>query len=211
MVNNSIKLNKMVKISFLAAVAVVLMTIDFPLPIFPAFLKIDLSDVPAIVGAFTLGPLSGVIVEFIKVFLYALIKGTSTAMVGEVANFLVGGSLVLVTGLIYQKGKTRKSAIIGLFAGSITMTIVAAIANYYFMLPAYVKFMGMTMEQIVSMGTVVNSSIVDPFTLVLLGITPFNLFKCLLVSVVTMVLFNKVIPILSHLKDESAKGSNRAA
>ena len=77
MANNSIKLNKMVKISFLAAVAVVLMAIDFPLPIFPAFLKIDLSDVPAIVGAFTLGPVAGVVVEFIKVFLYACLLYTS--------------------------------------------------------------------------------------------------------------------------------------
>lgn len=211
MSNNHIKLNKMVKISFLSAVAVVLMAIDFPLPIFPAFLKIDLSDVPALIGAFVLGPASGVVVEFIKIFLYALIKGTSTAMVGETANFLVGGSLVLVTGIIYKKSNTRKSALIGLIAGSVTMTIVAAFANYYFMLPAYVKFMGMTMEQIVSMGTVVNSKIVDPFTLVLLGITPFNLFKCLLVSMVTMVLFNKVIPVLSSAMDESKKDSNKAA
>ena len=87
MKNNSTKLNTMVKISFLSAAAMVLMAIDFPLPIFPAFLKIDLSDIPALVGAFTLGPVSGVIIEFIKVFLYAFIKGTSTALVGETANF----------------------------------------------------------------------------------------------------------------------------
>lgn len=205
MKNNSTKLNTMVKISFLSAAAMVLMTIDFPLPIFPAFLKIDLSDIPALVGAFTLGPVSGVIIEFIKVFLYAFIKGTSTALVGETANFLVGGSMVLVAGLIHERTRSKKGAVYGLVAGSITMTVVAALANYFFMIPAYIKFMGLTLDMIVGMGTAVNSNITDLTSLVVWGITPFNLFKCFLVSTVTVVLYSKIVPILSKESADKSK------
>ena len=129
--------SKMIKISLLSALALILMYIDFPvIPLFP-WLKIDLSDVPALIGAFGFGPLAGVLIELLKNILIVLIKGTQTGLVGETANFLVGVALILPASLIYHKKKSKKKAILGMILGGVCMEIVGIIANVYFLLPAY--------------------------------------------------------------------------
>ncbi|NFO30009.1 ECF transporter S component [Clostridium botulinum] len=168
--------NKTIKISLLSALALILMYFEFPvIPIFP-WLKIDLSDVPALLGAFGFGPLAGVTIELIKNILILLVKGSQTGFVGELANFLIGVSLVLPAGIIYKRNKSKKSAILGMILGGIFIEIVGVIANVYMLLPAY----GMQM----SSGELLKY--------VTVGLLPFNGIKAIIVSTLTYILYKKV-------------------
>jgi len=169
-------LSKMIKISMLGAIAVVLMFIEFPvLPTFP-WLKMDLSELPVLIGAFAFGPVAGIGVETLKIVLHLLLKGTETGFVGEIANFIVGISLVVPASYIYHRNKSKTTAIIGMIVGGITMEIVGIIANVYFLLPAF--------------GMVLNAE--DTLKYVTAGLLPFNGLKALMVSVVTFAVYKKV-------------------
>ncbi|MDM8533526.1 ECF transporter S component [Clostridiaceae bacterium HSG29] len=136
--NDSKKLlsvKNMAKISILSVIAFILMQIELPLPIFPSFLKVDLSDLPALIGGFALGPAVGILIELFKNLMH--LTRTSTSGVGELANFLVGIALVVPASMIYFKNKTKKNAIIGLLVGTIVMGIVGGIFNYFVLLPFY--------------------------------------------------------------------------
>jgi riboflavin transporter FmnP len=168
--------SKMIKISLLSALALILMYIDFPvIPLFP-WLKIDLSDVPALIGAFGFGPLAGVLIELIKNIVIVLIKGTQTGFVGEMANFLVGVALILPAALVYHKKKNKKTAILGMVLGGVCMEVLGIVANVYFLLPAF----GMKMAP------------AELMQYVTLGLLPFNGIKALLVSIVTYIVYKKV-------------------
>ena len=170
------KTNKMIKISLLAAIAVILMYIDLPIiPVFP-WLKMDLSDVPALIAAFGFGPISGVIIESFKNILYILIKGSGTGFVGETANFLIGSALILPAGIIYHRNKSKKNAILGMIVGAISIEVVGILANVYLLLPAY----GMQMSQ---------SELIKYITV---GLLPLNGVKALVVSVSTYFLYKRV-------------------
>lgn len=170
------KTSKLVKISLLSAMSLILMYIDFPvLPTFP-WLRIDLSDVPALLGAFGFGPVVGVLIELLKNILILLVKGTSTGFVGEFANFLVGAALILPAGLVYHKKKSKKTAILGMIFGAISMEIVGILANVYILLPAY----GMQMDSTALMQYITA------------GLLPFNGIKAVLVSVSTYVLYKRI-------------------
>ncbi len=141
--NKTLNTNRFIKLSLLSAIAVILMYIDFPvIPIFP-WLKIDLSDVPALMGAFAFGPLAGLIIELMKNLLILIVKGTGTGFVGELANFLVGVALVWPVTLVYKKNKTKKTAILGMVLGVLCIEVVGILANVYLLLPniryGYVK------------------------------------------------------------------------
>lgn len=169
-------LNKMVKISLLTGIAFILMFFDFPvLPMFP-WLRIDLSDVPALMGAFAFGPLAGILIEFLKVTMNFLLQGSSTGGVGELANFIIGASFVAPAAWIYFKNKSKKTAILGMVVGVIVMEIIGIIANVYFLLPVY--GMKMAPEALMQYVTV--------------GLLPFNGIKGVLVSGLTYVLYKKV-------------------
>lgn len=187
--------NSLVKISVLSVLSYILMVVDFPLPMFPSFLKLDFSDIPALLGAFAIGPMAGVMVQLVKVILHFLTK-TSTGGVGELANFLVGISYIVPAAIIYHRKKDRKHALIGLIAGTIAMTVVGAVVNIYITLPFYSAFM--PMDEIVRLGTIINSKIVDIKTLVLYGISPFNIFKGALIAFVTLLIYKKVSPVLKN-------------
>ena len=127
-------LNKFIKISLLGAIAVVLMYFDFPLPFLPfPWLKIDLSDIPALMGAFAFGPMAGVVIELLKNLLILLVKGTGTGFVGEIANFIVGVSLVAPAAWVYHRNKSKKTALLGMLLGALCIEIVGIVANVYFL------------------------------------------------------------------------------
>ncbi|MDZ5253117.1 ECF transporter S component [Clostridium sp. LIBA-8841] len=176
MKTKTLNTNKFIKLSLLSAIAVILMYIDFPvIPIFP-WLKIDLSDVPALMGAFAFGPLSGVIIELMKNLLILIVKGTGTGFVGEIANFLVGVSLVWPAAMIYKRNKTKKTAILGMLVGILAIEIVGILANVYLLLPAY----GMAMSK------------AELMQYVTVGLIPFNGIKAILVCGITYVLYKKL-------------------
>ena len=117
--------SNMVKMAIFAAMAGVLMLFKFPIPIAPAYMTIDFGDVATLMSGFFLGPISGVITVFIKNLLNIILNGTTTAYVGEVSNFIVGSTFVYVSSLIYNKDKTKKSALQGLLIGVVAMTLLA--------------------------------------------------------------------------------------
>ncbi|EHK2399135.1 ECF transporter S component [Clostridium perfringens] len=176
MKTKTLNTNRFIKLSLLSAIAVILMYIDFPvIPIFP-WLKIDLSDVPALMGAFAFGPLAGVIIELMKNLLILIVKGTGTGFVGELANFLVGVALVWPAALVYKKNKTKKTAILGMVLGVLCIEVVGILANVYLLLPAY----GMAMSK------------AELMQYVTVGLIPFNGIKSILVCVITYALYKKV-------------------
>jgi len=189
------KLIRLIKISLLAVMAFLLMYIEVPLPIFPDFLKIDISDLPALLGAFALGPIAGVVIELIKNILHGLLA-SKTAFIGELANFLVGSSLILVSGYIYKAKKSRGGAIIGLLIGVVCMSIFAGILNYFVILPLYEKVLGFPIVAVVGMGSKINHNIVGLNSFILWMILPFNFLKGIIISVMTLALYKRVSPIL---------------
>ncbi|MFR4318960.1 MAG: ECF transporter S component [Eubacterium sp.] len=130
----------LVLMAVFAALAAVLMLFEFPLPfIAPSFYEIDLSEIPILIGSFIMGPVSGVIMEAIKIILKLCIKGTTTAYVGDFANFCIGICFVVPTSIIYQKIKTKKGAITGMLLGTVIMAVAGVVLNYFVMIPFYVK------------------------------------------------------------------------
>jgi riboflavin transporter FmnP len=184
------------KTAVLSVLAFLIMFIEVPLWFAPPFLKIDFSDIPALIGAFALGPMTGVVIELLKNVLNLALEGTTTAGVGELANFIVGSLFVFTAGIIYEKGKSFKSAVIGLLAGTIVMTIVAAIANYFFLLPFYSKLYGLPISSFVEMGSALNGFVKDVETLVIFAITPFNIVKGIIISAITIPLYKRISPLL---------------
>ena len=170
-------LNKFIKISLLGAIAVVLMYFDFPIPFLPfPWLKIDLSDIPALMGAFAFGPMAGIVVELIKNLLILIVKGTSTYFVGELANFIVGVSLVAPAAWVYHRNKSRKNALLGMALGTLSIEIIGIIANVYLLLPAF--GMNMVKDELIQYVTI--------------GLLPFNGIKSILVCGITYVLYKRV-------------------
>lgn len=189
-----LNIKNMTKISILSVIAFILMQLEFPVPIFPSFLKIDLSDLPALIGGFALGPIVGILIELFKNLMHLI--QTSTSGVGELANFLVGVALVAPASLIYYRDKTKKNAIIGLLVGTIAMGIMGGLANYYILLPFYANVLKFPIDAIVEMGNIVNNNIVDLNSLILYAIIPFNILKGILLSVVTMLVYKRISRLL---------------
>ena len=183
----------LVKISILSVISYLIMFIEFPIVFAPGFLKLDFSDIPAIIGGFALGPVAGIFIELIKNLLHFVTK-SSTGGVGEIANFLIGGAFVFISSGIYHIKKNKRNAIIGCLVGTVVMSIVGALANYYILIPFYANMF--PIDAIVQMGTVVNKNIVDVKTLIYYGVVPFNIFKGIVMSVVTAILYKKVSCIL---------------
>lgn len=196
------KLNRLVKMSLLGVVAFLLMFIEVPIPIFPAFLQIDISDLPALIGAFALGPAAGVGIELLKNILHGIFKG-GTAFIGELANFLVGAVLVFSAGYVYNKNKSKKTAALGLVVGTLFMTVFASVFNYFVLLPLYEKFLNFPISAIVAMGSKVNSNIKDLNSFIVWSIAPFNLIKGAILSVLTMAAYKSVSSVLHEELNEN--------
>lgn len=188
----------MTKVAILGVIAFVFMLLDFPLWFTPPFLKFDISDLPSLIGAFALGPMAGVLVQLIKNLLKIFVAGTNTAVVGEIANFVVGSVFAYSAGLIYYREKTFRNAVIGLIVGTLAMTVAIAIANYYVMIPFYSKAYGLPLEKIIAMTTAVNRYVVDLKSLIIYAVIPFNLFKGLVTSLLTVALYKRISPIIKN-------------
>ncbi|NLJ70856.1 MAG: ECF transporter S component [Clostridiaceae bacterium] len=183
------------KTGILSAAAIILMYLEFNLPFMPVFLKFDFAEIPALLGTFSMGPLTGVIIELIKNLSH--LPFSHTSYIGELANFLVCSSFVFVAGLIYQRNKTRKSAIISLVAGTIAMTIMGVLVNYYINLPFYATAMGIDLNTIIGMSNGAGNKLVtDMKSLLAFVFVPFNIFKGVVISIIVMLIYKKLSPIL---------------
>ena len=196
--------------ALLSAMAGVLMLLEIPLFFAPSFYKLDLSELPVMICTFYLGPVAGVVSELIKVTLKLILKGTSTAFVGDFANFAVGCSFVLPASIVYHSRPSRKRAIWGLAAGTLVMTVFGSAFNAIYLLPKFSALFGMPLDVIVGMGTKVNGAITSIPTLVLFAVVPFNLLKGVMVSFLTMLLYKRVFSPLLHRGDDRKKAHKAA-
>lgn len=175
-----------------AAIAAVLHVLDFPLVILaPEFYKLDFSELPVLLCGFYLGPSATVVCEGVKILL-KLLKGTSTAFVGDLANFVVGCSLVLPATIFYHAHKSKHSAIIGLAIGTLVMTVFGSAFNAVYLLPKFAQLYGIPLDTIIAMGTAIRGGVSNVSTFVLLCVAPLNLLKGTVVSVLTMLLYKRV-------------------
>lgn len=184
------------KVGVLSAVATVLMLFDFPLWFAPNFYQLDFSEVPVLLGAFALGPAAGAAIELVKIIINFVLNGTDTGGVGELANFIIGCSLVIPAGFIYKHNKSYKTAIIGFIAGTLAMAIAGAFMNYYLLLPVYSKVYGAPVQAFIEMGKAINPAITDLKTFVLYAVVPFNVFKGIVVSAAVLLIYKRISPIL---------------
>ena len=176
-----------------ASMAGVLMLVELPLFFAPSFYKLDISELPILICTFYLGP--------VAVLVKLIIKGTTTAYVGDFANFVVGCSFVLPASIVYHAKPGKKSALVGMAVGTLIMTVFGSAFNAIYLLPKFAEMFGMPLDAIVGMGTQVNSAINSVSTLVLFAVVPFNLLKGVIVSALTFLLYKRISPIL-HKNDE---------
>ena len=197
MSNTTNKTRKLVEIGMLGAIATVLMLFEFPIPfIAPPFYELDFSEVPVLVGAFALGPMAGATIELVKILINLLINGTATAFVGEIGNYLLGCSFIIPAALIYKKKKSKKTALAAMIVGTIVMTVFGCILNAYVLLPTYAAAFGMPIDAIIGMGSAINGNINDVMTFVIIAVAPFNIIKGIVVSVITLLIYKHISPIL---------------
>lgn len=186
--------NFMVKVAIMGAVAWVVMLLEFPLPIFPGFLKLDFSDLVPLVGSLAMGPVAGILIELIKCVIHLL--NSSTMGVGDLANFIVGAAYVGTVGFFYKKHKTKQGAMLGLVIGIVAMIISGALVNYFITIPLYAIVLGLSTDAIVQMSAAVIPAIHDKLTLILFAFCPFNLIKGIIITLIAIPLYKKVSPLL---------------
>lgn len=175
------------------ALAGILMLLELPLVFLaPSFYKLDLSELPALICAFYLGPVAGVLTELLKIGLKLLLKGTTTAYVGELANFVVGCMLVVPASVVYHAKKTRGFAALGLGIGTLCMTGFGTVFNAVYLLPAFSELFSLPLDSIIAMGTAVWNGVHDVTSFVVLCVAPLNLVKGILLTILTLLLYKRI-------------------
>ena len=189
--------HKLTVTAMLSTVAFLLMFIEFPIPaLIPSFVKLDISDLPELLAAFSLGPVYGVAVTFLKNLLHILIKGTSSAYVGELFNFLMGSVFAFSAGMIYQWKKSRKSALIGSLVGAVLMAVLSVPLNYFLVYPAYVVCYGLPLEAIIGMYQAILPSADSLIKCLTIFNMPFTFFKGILDVLLCFLIYKPLSPLL---------------
>ena len=198
MQNSTSKVRVLTGTAMLGAVAAVLMYLEFPIPIMPAFVKLDVSELPALIASFAYGPVSGILVCLIKNLIQ--LPSTSTAAVGELFNFVMGALFVGVAGLIYKRNKTRKGAIVGALLGALVMAVVSVPYNYFIVYPAYVVMYHLPLDAIIGMYQAINPNVNGLLACLLVFNLPFTFVKGALDAVLCFLVYKPLSPILHGRK-----------
>lgn len=192
-----IRTKDMTKVAMLSVIGFVLMYFQLPLTfVAPPFMKLDISDLPVLMGAFTMGPVYGIIIAALKNLMHIIFKGTMTAGVGELSNFIISSTFALVSSYIYRKHKTYKGAVLSMTVGVVAMTILAMASNYFVVFPLYGKVM--PMDAIIAMGSAITPKITGLFTMMIYSVLPFNLIKGFTTSAVMMLVYKKISPLFKN-------------
>ena len=207
-----IPIRKLCIAAMLSAIAFVLMFLEFQIPaLIPPFVKMDFSDLPALLGAFALGPVYGIVIEFVKNLLHILIKGTSSAGVGELFNFICGAVFAFVAGIIYLyrkpksdsgltkeeiRRKGRFAAILSSLLGALAMAVVSVPLNYFIVYPAYVVCYGMPLDSIIGMYHEILPSAGGLFSCLVIFNLPFTFVKGILDALICFFIYKPLSPIL---------------
>ncbi len=183
------------KAGLLAAGAILLMYLELVLPFMPAFLKFDFSEIVVLLAAFSMGPLTAILIELVKNLAHLPTSGTGG--VGELASFVIGSAFVGTAGLIYRNIKSRRGAFIAMGSGTLVMTLFACVINYFIMIPFYIEVVGIPLPALIDATQKVGNTLVTSLeTLILYVFVPFNLFKGLVVSLIVAIIYKRVSPIL---------------
>ena len=183
-------------VAVFSALAAIIYLFDFSLPFFPPFIKLDFADFSALIAAFTFGPVTGILIQVVRNALHLFVSNTGG--VGELANIVIGSTMVGTAGFIYQYNRTKAGAFKALLAGTIAMTLVAMPLNYYIILPLYSLFM--PIDKILTLSAKFIPAIHDKFTFILYVTLPFNLLKGAVLSLSSWLLYKKLQPALHHLR-----------
>ena len=194
---NAVNVRYLTVTAMLSAVAYILMFLDFSVPFMPGFIKMDLSELPALIGSFSMGPLCGVMICLVKNVLHLFI--TTTGGVGELSNFILGVAFVLPAGLIYKHKKTRKTALAGSLLGAVIMAVFSVVSNYFLVYPVYYNFM--PEDRILAAYQLILPSMKSILQCLICFNMPFTFVKGLFSVVITFLVYKHISPIL--------KGRNR--
>ncbi len=189
--NSSVR--KVAVTAIMSAMAIVLMFLDFSIPIMPSFIKLDFSELPGLITSFALGPVWGVAVCFVKNLIIGLLK-TQTGYIGELSNFILGATFVAVAGLVYKHNKSRKSALIGALVGALAMAAISLPSNYFVIYPIYTKMM--PIEAILGAYQAIWGGATSLLKALIIFNVPFTFFKGLCNTVLTFLIYKKISPIL---------------
>lgn len=190
---------KIAMIGMFSAVAGILMLFEFPLPmIAPPFYELDFSELPVLICGFAFGPVAGVVTEFLKVLIKLFIKSTSTAFVGDLANFVVGCTMILPATILYHLKKSKTSAVVSCIVGTICMAVFGTMFNAIYLIPAFSKLYQIPLDAIIAMGNAINASISDIVTFVIICVAPLNIIKGAMISVLTILVYKPLSPIIKN-------------
>lgn len=207
--NRLLSTKNVVLMGMFGALAGVLMVFEIPLPfIAPSFYGLDLSEVPILVGTFALGPVAGAVMEVVKILVKLVIKPTSTGFVGEFANLMIGCSLILPAGVIYQFKKTKKGAVAGMAIGTVMMAVVGVVLNALVMIPFYSNFM--PLDTIIKAGAAINPAISNVWTFAVICVGPFNIIKGVVVSLITALVYKRISVVIHSAGKVEGKARVRA-
>lgn len=195
---NKTKTNHLTLAALFGALAFFLMYFSFSIPILSPFAELDLSAIPELIGGFMLGPVGGIEIITVKILLKLIFKGSSSMLTGEIQNFLLECAFVLPAAIYYQRNKTKKGAIVGLFLGSIVTIVVSILTNVYLIFPAYMKLYGMDWNSILQIFTEINPWIQNIPTMIAFSIVPFNIVSRMITSVITMLVYKKISILLKR-------------
>ena len=188
---NTLSVQYMTRIAILGALSAILFMIEVPVI---AFYKLDVSTLPALLGAFSMGPMPGLAILLIKDLFGLLHSGTM--YVGELADFIMGAAFILPAALIYRHKKSRKTALLGVITGTVAMTIVGVLVNWLIMIPFYMTAFGMPMESIIGMAQSAMPFVDTEWELLMYVTAPFNLLKGVVLSALTFLLYKRLSPLL---------------
>lgn len=197
---NKMKIRNLTVTAVMAAVATVLMFLSFNVPLMPGFIKMDFSELPALLTSFSLGPVYGVAVCLVKNLVNVLF--TTTGGVGELSNFLLGALFVFPAGLIYQKKKTRGGALVGSLVGALTMALVSVVTNYFIVYPIYTALM--PMDVILGAYQAINPSVQTLMQALVMFNLPFTFLKGMASVIISFLVYKKLSPILKGQEQPAA-------
>ena len=190
--SSTVNIWKLTMTAMLSAIAFVLMLLEFSIPVMPPFIKMDVSELPALLGAFSMGPVSGVMICLIKNLLHLLMS--TTGGVGELSNFLLGACFVLPAGILYQQKKSKKRAIFGAAFGSLLMALASIGSNYYVVYPFYYNFM--SEEAVLQAYQLIVPGVKNILECLVIFNAPFTLVKGLICVIATMFIYKPLSPFL---------------
>ena len=196
-----INVRTMAIVAILSAIAYVLMFMEFSVPLMPGFIKMDLSDLPALIGTFATGPVGGILIALIKNILHLTV--TSTAGVGELSNFILNAVFVLPAGLLYKYKRTKASACGGAVLGAVLMAAVSIVSNYFIVYPVYYNFM--PEDTILAAYQAIFPGVDSILQSLILFNMPFTFIKAMISVVITFLIYKRLVPVLNMFRQKMAK------